>query len=163
MAGLLEDRRHALGREHARRHDTEPPQLYLLERFEQLPSIPLEGAVLRVVEAPAVAEFPEARRRLDAIAGRVANAIGDDERVAGVLVQHLVRPGVQRVGLRIPDDLVDADDLPAVTALGVAEADEEDGATAHRRDVDPASEWDRQPRLDVESVERVDHVDVRAV
>src|SRR2546422_694594 len=65
-------RGHARRREAARRHDTVPP-LHFLQRFAQFLPIPLEGAVLGVVEAPAVAESAEVRGRLDATAGRVTH------------------------------------------------------------------------------------------
>ena len=47
--------------------------------------------------------------RLDRPPCCVPQAIGDDERVAGVLGEQLVRLDVQRVREGIPDDLVDAD------------------------------------------------------
>ena len=48
-------------------------------------------------------------------------------------------------------------------AVAVAHADEEHGAAAHAGDVDRSREWDREPRLEVEAVQRVDDVDVGAV
>src|SRR6266567_2313119 len=94
---------------------------------------------------------------------RVEDAVGDDEEIARVLVEELVGLGVQRVGRRIPHDLVDAHDVAAAAAVAVAHADEEHGTAAHAGDVDRPGEWDREPRLEVEAVERIDDVDVGAV
>src|SRR2546426_482722 len=94
---------------------------------------------------------------------RVPHAVGDDEEIARVLVEELVGLGVQRVGRRVPDDLVDADDVAATATVDVAQADEEHGAAAHARDVDRPGEWDREARLEVEAVERVDDVEIGAI
>lgn len=45
----------------------------------------------------------------------------------------------------------------------VSGADEEDGLARHGREVDRLGEGDRDPGLDVEAVERVQHSDVRAI
>src|SRR5437016_12145794 len=94
---------------------------------------------------------------------RVEDAVGDDEEIARVLVEELVGLGVQRVGRRIPHDLVDAHDVTAAAAVAVAHADEEHGTAAHAGDVDRPGEWDREPRLAVEAVERIDDGDGGAV
>ena len=63
--------------------------------------------------------MPEA---LEGLAGldrqpvRVAHSAGDDQRVAGVLIEQFVRLDVQRVRGDIPDRLIDADDLAASVA-----------------------------------------------
>ena len=50
-------------------------------------------------------------RRLDPVAGRVSNVGRDDEDVGRVLAEQLVGLDVQRVGRRLPRDLVDPGDL----------------------------------------------------
>src|SRR2546427_3562839 len=77
---------------------------------------------------------------------RVEDAVGDDEEIAPVLVEELVGLGVQRVGRRIPHDLVDAHDVTAAAAVAVAHADEEHGAAAHAGDDDAPGEWVREAR-----------------
>ena len=59
-------------------------------------------------------ETAERRGRPDRPPCCVAQAIGDDERVASVLGEQLVRLDVQRVGRHVPDNLIDADDTDEV-------------------------------------------------
>src|SRR5712664_3443638 len=63
----------------------------------------------------------------------------------------------------MPHDLVDAALVPErATAERAAEADKEDAVAFDARDVDRTAESDRQARLDVEPVQRIQHVDVLA-
>ena len=182
LADLLEDRRRALRGEHAGRDDVAAAGAYVLQRIAQLFAIRGEPAVavamtamigvaIAVAVAVAVAvmvaiavavtieevgERPAPHRT----SRRVEDAVGDAEEIARVLVEELVGLGVQRVGRRIPHHLVDAHDVAAAAA---AHADEEHGAAAHAGDVDRSGEWDREPRLEVEAVQRVNDVDVGAV
>ena len=183
LADLLEDRRRALRGEHAGRDDVAAAGAYVLQRIAQLFAIRGEPAVavamaamigvaiavavavaIAVTVAVAVA-IEEVRERPAShrTSRRVEDAVGDDEEIARVLVEELVGLGVQRVGRRIPHHLVDAHDVAAAAAVAVAHADEEHGAAAHAGDVDRSGEWDREPRLEVEAVQRVDDVDVGAV
>ena len=185
LADLLEGRRRALRGEHAGRDDVAATGAYVLQRIAQLFAIRGEptvtvamtamiGVAIAVAVAVAVAvmvaiavavtieevgERPAPHRT----SRRVEDAVGDDEEIARVLVEELVGLGVQRVGRRIPHHLVDAHDVAAAAAVAVAHADEEHGAAAHAGDVDRSGEGDREPRLEVEAVERVDDVDVGAV
>ncbi len=96
-------------------------------------------------------------RRLDPLSGGVADVGRDDEDVDRVLAQELVGLDVQRVGRHFPRDLVDPGDLE------VGHAEQEDVRAVDARRIDRAGERDRDPRLHVEAVERVEDVDVGAV
>src|SRR3989442_10292833 len=139
----------------------------VLQRLAQLLAVRGEPAVVMTATAAiigvtiVVAEVLE-RGGPHPTSCRVPHAVGDDEEIARVLVEELVGLGVQRVGRRVPDDLVDADDVAATATVDVAQADEEHGAAAHARDVDRPGEWDREARLGGETVERVVYVEIRA-
>jgi hypothetical protein len=96
------------------------------------------------------------RRPVEWLPVRSVDAARDDQEVRRACGELLVTLDVQRVGGGLPNDLVD----PNPSA---AEADEEDGLARDRRDVDRPRERDRDPRLDVEAVQRVDDVDVGAI
>ena len=72
----------------------------------------------------------------------IVHVTRDDQRVARVLVEDLVGLGVKRVPLGIPDDLVDADDLPTgLTVMdGASKADQEDRVAGDGGDIDRAIE-----------------------
>jgi hypothetical protein len=74
-----------------------------------------------------------------------------------MLVESFVGYRVQCVGEGVPHDAVDADD-PSVT-----QADEEHVLAVDRFGVNGAAEGDRQPRLHVEAIERVEYRDVLTV
>ena len=149
IADLLQRRGDGLGREEARRHDV---------RVSMLPGALLHHSVI-VVAMVAGAELS----RLHRFALGVAHAIGHDQRIARVLLEQLVGFGVHSVRLRIPHDLVDADFVAErAAAERAAEADQEHAVAVDARDVDRTAEGDRQARLDVESVQRIQHVDVLA-
>ena len=88
----------------------------MVERRDQLLPVSLVSGVLGV----AVVQILEERGGLDRVPGAVLDAVRDDEQILGVLVEELVRLGVERVHRRLPDDLVD----PGDGAVG--EPDEED-------------------------------------
>jgi hypothetical protein len=94
---------------------------------------------------------------LDLLAGRIPDISRDDEDIGRVLAQQLVGLDVERVRRHLPDNLVDP------RHREVAEADEEHVRAVDARGIDRARERDRDPRLHVEPVERVEHVDVGAV
>ncbi len=108
---------------------------------------------------------PGPRLKFDRLPVGVADAARDDQGVAGVLLEQLVRLDVQRVRRHVPDGLIDADDLAAAFFRRgrVIQFDQEDGAVADRGQVERAAERDRQARLDIETVERVDDADVVVV
>ena len=60
-----------------------------------------------------------------------------------------------------PDTIVEGANL--TQNCGAAESHENDRAAAHRRRIDRAVEGNRQARLKVEAVKRIDDVDVFAV
>jgi hypothetical protein len=119
---------------------------------EQRLAVRLQRRVLRLSE---VEVLPE-RRRVERRAVRRVDAVRHDEQVGRALVELLVALEVERVRCLLPHDLVDADHL-------VARPDEEDVRARRGREVDRAGERHRDPRLDVEPVERVQDVDVGAV
>jgi len=95
----------------------------------------------------------------------VMDAVGDDEGIAGVLVEQLVGLDVQRGRERVPDHLVDANDLPAVVVAieCIAQTDQEHALTIHRVHINRAVEGHRQPGLKVEPVQFVENGNVLAV
>src|SRR4029434_10692320 len=96
----------------------------------------------------------------------VAQPPGHDQRVAGVLVQELVRLDVEGVGERVPHNLVDADDCAGRIATVIqraAETDEEHRVARDGADVNDAVEGEGQPRLKVESIEGIEDRQVLAV
>ena len=73
------------------------------------------GELQPVGEAPhqlghVLVQVAPERRRLDRLTGRVAHAGRDDEEVGRALPQQLIRLDVERVGCRLPRDLVDPRD-----------------------------------------------------
>ena len=66
------------------------------------------------------------RRRLDRVTGSVAHAGRDDEEVGRALPQQLIRLHVERVGCRLPRDLVDPGDRK------VGDPDQEDRWSSRR-------------------------------
>ena len=105
---------------------------------------------------PACEQVAPEGRAVEPLPVGAADAACDDQQIPRVSLELLIALDVQRVRGRLPDDLVDPDS-PA------ARADEEHGLARHGRDIDRPRERDRDPRLDVEAVERVEHVDVGAV
>jgi hypothetical protein len=87
---------------------------------------------------------------------RAAHVARHHEQVRCVLGELLLALHVQRVRERVPHLLVDPDDV----LLG---AHEEDGRARDSGEVDRSRERDRDPRLDVEPIESVEDVDVRAI
>ena len=107
--------------------------------------------ILRLAEVEVVTEG----RRVERLAVGVVDAARDDEQIRRVLVELLGALCVQGVRQRLPDGLVDADDV-------AAGPDQEDVRARDGREVDRPRERDRQTRLDVEAVERVEDGDVVA-
>ena len=112
------------------------------------------------------AEAAKRLARLDWPACRVPYAIGDDQRVAGVLREQLVGLNVQRIREGIPHDLVDADQRIVLAVFSVeraAETDQKHGFTADGVRIDRAVKRNRNACLQAEAIQRVDHVKIFAV
>jgi hypothetical protein len=153
----------ALGREHAERDGLLARRARGVPGIEQCLAVVGERAVLGLAEVQVVAETAEVAG-LDRVAGGIAHAVGDDQQVARMLFEQLVGFDHQRLRGDVPLDLVDADLAARAGATEcVAQVHEVDGVAVDRGDVDVAGERDRDARLGVEAVERVDHVDVGAV
>jgi hypothetical protein len=133
--------------------------LRALERLAEVSAIVAERPAV-VTSVLTVVEKVLEGFALHSLAVGVAHAVGHHQEIARVLVEELVRLGVQGQGSRVPHDLVDPDGIAAVL---VPDLHQKHGAARHRRHVDGARERNRQPRLQVEAVQRVDDVDVRAV
>ena len=81
-----------------------------------------------------------------------------------MLIEELVGLGVESVRHGVPNHLVDSDCGPCARPVpGIAQAHEENGAAVDGCQVNGAAERDRDARLKVEPVKRVDDVDVRTV
>jgi hypothetical protein len=126
------------------------------QRHRQRPDqcLPVRGGgpILRLAEVEVVAEV----RHRERAPVRGMHATRDDEQVCRVLRELFVALHVQGVVRRLPLGLIDADDA-------VVGADEKDVLARDRRQVDRPRERDRDPRLDVEAVERVEDRDVLAI
>ena len=132
--------------------------------MQGLPEVAAIVAELSAVMARVLAVVEKVLERLAADSSTlgVAYPVGHHQEIACVLVEELVGLGVERVGGRIPHDLIDSDGVSAV-AVVVAQAHEEHRAAAHGGHVDGSGKRNRQAWLQVEAVERIDDVDVRAV
>ena len=132
--------------------------------IERLP-VRLQVGVFRVSEVQIVAEPFECLRCLNRVSIQVPHPAGHNQRVARVLVEEFVRLYVKRVGGRVPDYLIDADDLVAgvVVSKRTPQVDQEDSLALHCCDIDGTTEGDGQPGLQIEAVERVNDVQVLAV
>jgi len=86
-----------------------------MNRVDQLLPVEPQHLVMRMSQV--LPEVPEVPRRLHRMAAGVMNTVGHDEGVARVLVEQLIRLGVQRGRGHVPDDLIDADDLAAVIVM----------------------------------------------
>jgi hypothetical protein len=76
--------------------------------------------IVRLPEVEVMAEPPKAAF-LDRIAGRVADAIGDDQQVAAVFGQQFIGLDRKRLRRGVPEDLVDPDAIAeAAQRQGVA-------------------------------------------
>ena len=85
-----------------------------------------------------------------------------------MLPQKLVRLHMESARRGIPDDLVDAHDLgmvlaPVLVLSGVAETHEKHARAGYAGRIDRGAERDAQQGLQVESIERVDDRELRAV
>jgi hypothetical protein len=82
-----------------------------------------------------------------------------------MLIQQFVRFDVERGRIRVPDDLIDTDRPSNIGPAGSdpVEVDEKDRPTGGRRRVDLPVEGDREARLKIEAVERVDDLDILTV
>jgi len=182
IADALEHRGHGLRGEDACGGDAPAVQveafLRPLEPAVQGLAITLERRVPTMACTVVMQEPLESIGRLDGRSARVADPCRHDEQVPRVLLEELVRVRVQRVRRGIPYRLVDADH-PGLALLRVAavvlailvivaphgrpQAHEEDGAAADAGRVDRSAEGDGDTRQQIEPVELVDGLDVRAV
>ena len=151
MPHLLEQRRDALRREQARVDDVAERHVRPVQRTQQREAVERVPDVVRPAELEALAE---GGRVEGGSAGRL-DAVRDDEDVRRV-AETRVREAVKRVRRRRPDEPVERRPL----SLRI---DEEDGVGRDGGQVDRSAERDGYARVDVEAVQRVEHVDVRAV
>src|SRR5438094_20200 len=86
------------------------------------------NAIAAMARVLAVVEKVLERLALDTTALGVAHPVGHHQEIACVLVEELVGLGVERVGGRIPHDLIDSD---RIAAIAVAQSHEEHRAAAH--------------------------------
>src|SRR6478672_5245278 len=87
-----------------------------------------------------------------------------EQRIPRVLIQHLIRFGVQRIGGDVPNDLIDADESRRTRSIaGVIQLQEKHGFAGHSTRVDGPIKGNRDPRLEVETVQRIDDRDVFTV
>jgi hypothetical protein len=104
-----------------------------------------------------VPEGLEGAACLDPLTQDVPDAARDDQHIASGFAKREIRLCIECSAESIPDHLVDAHMLVPI------ERQQEHGSGVHRRWVDIRIEGDRQPRVEVEAVERVQYVDVLAV
>src|SRR4029453_18835201 len=121
--------------------------------------------VARLACVEIVPESFERFAGLDRLAVHSANAARYDQGIARVLFEQFIGFDMQGVRGNVPDRLVDAHYLAAafLRRSRVVELDQEDGPAVDRAHVNRAAEGNRQARLDVEPVERIDNVHVRIV
>src|SRR5262249_29436632 len=77
------------------------------------------------------------------------------------LVEEFIRLDMQRVRVRVPHDLIDANDLPARIAIRqrAAKTEQKDRFTGHGIEVDGPSERNREAWLEVEAIQGVNNID----
>ena len=153
-ADLVEIRRDALRREEARRGGVG-------ERAGGVQRVAQGGAVLLRLRVFRLAEVQVAEERAAVERSAVGRpeARGRDQQVRLVLCEERGGLGVQCGRRGLPDSLVDSDRR----ACEATEVVEVHGVARDARRVDGAGEPDREPRLDVEPVEPVEHGHVGAV
>ena len=163
VADLLQVGSDALSRENAQAHDPRTAQSCRRYRIDQRSAIGFGFLILATAETQVVMEAAETPG-LDRIAGSILNTVGDDERIARMLVEQLVRFEDQRLKRRIPLDLVDAYPLAeAVQGQRVAQIQQIDRVAVDRGDVDRTGERHGDARLQVKAIEGIDDIDIGAV
>src|SRR5689334_6654256 len=102
------------------------------------------------------------------------HAISNYKKIVRVLVEVLVRFGKQGERCRVPDNLVDADDVRLETMECIAfnlfpknkscrQLNQENSIAVNSTHIDRAVERNRNPRLRIEPVKLVQERDVRAI
>ena len=89
------------------------------------------------------------------------HAGGDHQQIVGIFIQVVIRFGKQRQAGRVPDNLVDPDHMrlkvvkSASTKPRPGSCHQKNRAAVHRAHVNRAVKRNREPRLQIESVQLV--------
>src|SRR5436305_925008 len=137
----------------------------VFERILQDLAVELQLQVFGLAKIQVVVKILKVVRNLDRITGGVMHAIGDNQHIAGVLVEMLVRFDKKRKRGRVPDHLVNADNARRAIrrAEQVSQPHQENSIAVDGIRINGAVERDRQPGLIIEAVQLVEERDIKTI